>query len=109
MYCSTCGALLAPGRSRCDSCGTAVYSLDHSPERTRWVERQTSAICPRCGYQGEGVGYFNRGSHLAAIVGITLLTAGMMGAGGAIYYLVRREHVVCPRCGHGWGKHGYAA
>jgi hypothetical protein len=65
-----------------------------------------TATCPRCGYRGEGIGYFSRGSHIAALVGLTLLTAGAMGAGGLIYYLVRRDHLVCPRCGRGWGRNG---
>lgn len=62
--------------------------------------------CPRCGYRGEGLPYFARGSHVAALVGATVLTAGAMGAGGLVYYLVRRDHRICPRCGHGWGKYG---
>ena len=79
------------------------------PERTKWATQPVAATCPRCGYRGEGVSYFSRGGHIAAIVGLTLLTAGMMGAGGLIYYLVRRDHVVCPRCGRGWGKNGLVA
>jgi hypothetical protein len=44
--------------------------------------------------------------HAAALVGVTVVTAGAMGAGGIIYYLIRREHRVCPRCGKGWGRYG---
>jgi hypothetical protein len=66
-------------------------------------------LCPRCGYEGAGITYFSRGSHVAALVGATVLTAGMMGAGGIIYYLVRRDHRVCPRCGRGWGRSGERA
>jgi hypothetical protein len=62
--------------------------------------------CPRCGYHGEGVPYFSRGGHVAALVGLSLFTAGMMGIGGVAYYLFRREHQVCPRCGFGWGPLG---
>lgn len=53
--------------------------------------------------------YFSRGSHMAALVGTTVLTAGAMGMGGLVYYLVRREHKVCPRCGRGWGYRGQTA
>ena len=66
-------------------------------------------LCPRCGYEGAGISYFSRGSHVAALVGATVLTAGMMGAGGIVYYLVRRDHRVCPRCGRGWGRSGERA
>jgi hypothetical protein len=108
MYCSTCGALIVEGRSRCDTCGAAVYRPPHA-ERAALPNPSVAATCPRCGYRGEGITYFSRGSHVAALVGITLLTAGMMGAGGLIYYLVRRDHLVCPRCGRGWGRNGAVA
>lgn len=65
--------------------------------------------CPRCGYHGEGINYFSRGSRVAALIGVTMLTMGAMGAGGLIYYLVRRDHLVCPRCGYRWGKEGERA
>lgn len=74
-----------------------------------WTSPMVVATCPRCGYRGEGVSYFSRGGHIAGAVGLTLLTAGMMGVGGLIYYLLRRDHVVCPRCGRGWGKEGEIA
>jgi hypothetical protein len=66
-------------------------------------------VCPRCGYQGEGIGYFSRGSRVAALIGVTMLTMGAMGAGGLIFYLVRRDHLACPRCGKGWGAEGERA
>ena len=109
MYCSTCGAPVVEGRSRCDTCGTAIHRLGPSPERVSWATAPMSATCPRCGYRGEGITSFTRGTHVAALVGITLLTAGMMGAGGLAYYLLRRDHLVCPRCGNGWGKEGLRA
>jgi len=63
-----------------------------------------AAACPRCGFQGEGVSYFSRGSHVAALIALAVVTAGAMAVGALIYYLVRRDHLVCPRCGLGWGK-----
>lgn len=108
MYCSTCGARLVEGRSRCDTCGAVVFGAPVPSERA-WSSPVAAATCPRCGYRGQGISYFSRGTHVAAAVGLTLLTAGAMGAGGLIYYLVRRDHVVCPRCGRGWGKNGVVA
>jgi hypothetical protein len=110
MYCSTCGAPIVEGRSRCDTCGTAVHRMGSPAERMAALPAvPVSATCPRCGYRGEGITYFTRGTHVAALVGVTLLTAGMMGAGGLVYYLLRRDHIVCPRCGSGWGKDGMHA
>jgi hypothetical protein len=31
------------------------------------------------------------------------------GAGGFIYYALRHNHLICPRCGAGWGKYGGSA
>lgn len=113
MYCSTCGAAVAAGRTRCTECGTRVPRAERgtaleAPRRPDALRLQDMSVrdCPRCGYQGEGLPYFSRGSHVAALVGATVLTAGAMGAGGLVYYVVRREHQVCPRCGYGWGKYG---
>ncbi len=118
MFCSTCGTLVPEGRRTCTSCGSRVAS--RSPAASAEVggslsrERSPLAavrgrVCPRCGYHGEGIGYFSRGSRIAALVGVTVLTMGAMGAGGLIYYLVRRDHIVCPRCGRGWGAEGERA
>ncbi len=46
---------------------------------------------------------------MAGLVVATVITAGAMGAGGLVYYLVRRDHEVCPRCGRGWGRGGERA
>lgn len=117
MYCSTCGALVPSGRHQCDTCGTPQPPRLRQPLTAgRMVPSEHSSqaavpltICPKCGYRGEGLSHFARGSHVALLVGFTLFTAGAMGAGGLVYYLVRREHRVCPRCGHGWGKFGELA
>jgi hypothetical protein len=55
--------------------------------------------CPRCGYQGEGIPYFRRAGHVGLLVGVSLLTYGF---GGLVYWLARRKHLICPRCGLGW-------
>ncbi|HET9950026.1 MAG TPA: hypothetical protein VFQ22_13975 [Longimicrobiales bacterium] len=55
--------------------------------------------CPRCSYQGEGIPYFRRGGHVALLAGVSLFTYGF---GGLIYWLARRRHLICPRCGLGW-------
>lgn len=65
----------------------------------RTVLAERVRVCPRCAYQGEGVGYFKRGSRVALLVGVSLMTYGF---GGLVYWLARRHHLVCPRCGLGW-------
>lgn len=55
--------------------------------------------CPRCSYQGEGIPYFRRGGHIALLIGVSILTEGF---GGLVYWLARRKHLICPRCGLGW-------
>jgi hypothetical protein len=64
-----------------------------------------SGTCPHCGYHGAGVGYFSDGSHVAALLAATVLTA----IGGVAYYLLRHDHRICPRCGRTWGKAGERA
>jgi predicted RNA-binding Zn-ribbon protein involved in translation (DUF1610 family) len=63
--------------------------------------------CPNCGFQGEGVSYFSRGGPvLGALLLAALTIFPFMGVGGLIFYLMRYNHRVCPRCGENWGKHG---
>ncbi|MGY8779771.1 MAG: hypothetical protein ACKVIN_16825, partial [Longimicrobiales bacterium] len=57
--------------------------------------------CPRCSYQGEGLPYFRRAGHVGLLLGASLFTYGF---GGLVYWLARRKHLVCPRCGLGWEK-----
>lgn len=113
MYCSTCGAAVPPGRTACAECGTRVRTDD--PFSTATVLRPDAfsrsadaglGVCPRCTFRGEGLPYFSRGVHVAGLVGATVVTAGLMGAGGIGYYLWRRQYQVCPRCGRNWGKFG---
>lgn len=52
--------------------------------------------------------YFSRGSHVAGLVAATLFTLPWaLGGGGLLYYGVRHDHRVCPRCGESWGKFGH--
>jgi hypothetical protein len=55
--------------------------------------------CPRCGYQGDGIPYFKRTSHVALLIGVSLFTYGL---GGLAYWLFRRNRVICPNCGLAW-------
>lgn len=55
--------------------------------------------CPRCSYQGEGIAYFRRGGHIGLLAAISIFSYGF---GGLIYWLARRKHLICPRCGLGW-------
>jgi hypothetical protein len=55
--------------------------------------------CPRCSYQGEGIPYFRRAGHVGLLVGVSIFTYGF---GGLVYWLARRKHLICPRCGLGW-------
>ncbi len=91
MRCSTCGENLQPGTSQCPTCGAAVSV---STYLTSNVHR-----CPRCGYQGDGIPYFKRASHVALLIGISFFTYGLGGLG---YWLLRRNRVVCPSCGLAW-------
>ena len=90
MRCPTCAENLAPGTSRCPTCGAVVATqLDVG------VPLQQ---CPRCSYRGQGTTYFSRPGHVALLVGASLF----YGFPGLIYWLSRRKHRVCPRCGLTW-------
>ncbi|MDH3270251.1 MAG: hypothetical protein OEN56_02900 [Gemmatimonadota bacterium] len=43
--------------------------------------------------------YFRRAGHVGLLVGVSIFTYGF---GGLVYWLARRRHLVCPRCGLGW-------
>ncbi|HEV2148498.1 MAG TPA: hypothetical protein VGR37_13935 [Longimicrobiaceae bacterium] len=60
--------------------------------------------CHRCGYTGEGITYFSKGSHVAGLIVLGLVSAGFMGVFALIYYLSFRDHQICPRCGKDWGS-----
>lgn len=93
MRCSTCGETLQPGATQCPTCGTGT-PVGMAVSRPSGVKR-----CPRCNYQGEGIPYFRRAGHVGLLVGVSVFTYGF---GGLIYWLARRRHLICPRCGMGW-------
>jgi hypothetical protein len=111
MYCSTCGSRVAEGRATCQVCGAAAARVAvQSPYAQQPAYGgEPMHLCPRCGYRGMSAGYFSRGGHVAALVGITMMTMPIMGAGGLGFYLLRHNHRVCPRCGMHWGPHGMRA
>src|SRR5680860_420892 len=113
MYCSTCGASVPSNRSACDTCGAPLRAVAINPPDApdqfadvRWMIQHNAGVCSRCAYRGEGISYFSRGRNIAGLIGLTFITAGAMGVGGLIYYVVRKDHKLCPRCGNDWGAHG---
>jgi hypothetical protein len=116
MYCSTCGAHVPAGRSHCTTCGSWTASpaqsagggpaplarTAHAPLPN--IPPAAAHTCHRCGYNGEGVTYFSKGSHIAGLIVLGLVSAGFMGVFALIYYLSFRDHQICPRCGKDWGS-----
>lgn len=100
MTCSTCGAPVPAGRSRCATCGAPVT---HVTQRAGAPGIAVTHACPRCRYAGSGESYFARGTNVAKLLGITVLTSGI---GAPVYYLLRHSHQICPRCGMNWGEQG---
>lgn len=107
MYCSTCGARVPDGRTRCDTCGAPV-----SRPAGFGVPAVASAgpgvpvavvTCPRCGFQGPSVSYFSQGGHVGILLLLALMTSPFMAAGGILYYLLRHNHRSCARCGETLG------
>ena len=101
MTCSICGAPVPAGRTRCATCGTAVAARSQAP--TVPAESAGPNSCPRCRFAGTGEGYFSRGANVAKLLGVTVLTSGL---GAPVYFLLRYNHRICPRCGANWGEHG---
>lgn len=61
--------------------------------------------CPRCGYTGQGVPYFRRPGHMGLLVGAGLISYGI---GSLVYWMMRKNSVVCPNCGLRWDWSGTA-
>lgn len=109
MYCSTCGARVPDGHTRCDNCGAPVsrpagFGVPAAAQ-AQAVMPVTTAVCPRCGFQGPTVGYFSQGGHIAGLILLALVTSfPFFGAGGLAFYLLRHSHRSCARCGETLGK-----
>lgn len=67
----------------------------------QWGERSRVRVCGGCGYRGEGIGHFRRTAHVVLLVGAGLLTYGV---GALLYWLIKRNDDVCPRCGISWRR-----
>lgn len=117
MYCSNCGTRVSAGATRCVHCGVSIRPTTGEVEREavslapRRVipDPATVGTCGRCGYRGDGIPYFSRGSRVAMLVGLAVVTAGAMGMGGVLYYFLRRDYLICPRCHASWGNFGEQA
>ena len=119
MYCSTCGAHVPAGRTHCTTCGAAVAAANHAQSGygghagfapvARPAAQTPPALqghtCSRCGYVGEGITYFNKGSLIAALIALGVVSAGMLGVFALVYFLSFRDHTICPRCGKDWGNY----
>lgn len=120
MYCSTCGARVPDGHSRCDTCGAPVsrpsgYGVpaqitinnNMAPVFSTPVAHLT---CPNCGFRGEGVSYFSQGGPIMIALLLAALTIfPFFGVGGLVYWFMRHNHRACPRCGASWGRHAELA
>lgn len=116
MHCSTCGATIPPGRNECTTCGArpssphpSASARPETPLAPFRFDGTPVGLCPRCAFTGGGLGYFSRGTNVAKLVGLTAVTGGAMGVGGLVYFFMRRDHRVCPRCGKSWGPRGERA
>jgi hypothetical protein len=109
MYCSTCGARVPDGRTRCDTCGAPVsrpagFGVPAVVHAAPGIP-VAMVTCPRCGFQGPTVSYFSQGGHVALLLFLAMLTViPTAGAGGLLYYLLRHNHRSCARCGETLGK-----
>lgn len=114
MYCSTCGAHVPAGRTHCTTCGAWAPSAANPAQNVpaplarpagAHVQAAQTHTCHRCGYNGEGITYFTKGSHIAGLIMLGMVSAGLMGVFALVYYLSFRDHVICPRCGKDWGSY----
>ncbi|MEW5928083.1 MAG: hypothetical protein AB1941_11405 [Gemmatimonadota bacterium] len=123
MYCSTCGAHVPAGRTHCTTCGAAVAAAAghahpgygaqpaYTPQQLAYAPTVRPAgqappalvghTCPRCGYVGEGVSYFSKGTHIAGLVALGMISWLVFSL---VYFLSFHNHTICPRCGKDWGN-----
>lgn len=128
MYCSTCGAHVPAGRTQCTTCGSVVAGAQAGAQGGYGAQPQQAYnaqpayapvarpaaqpayggqpalvghTCPRCGYVGEGVSYFSKGSHIAGLVALGMISWLVFSL---VYYISFHNHTICPRCGKDWGN-----
>ena len=97
LRCTTCGAALENPARPCTTCGAE----NPAGRPLTWVK-----TCPRCRHQGYGDHYFSKPQHIALLVVLGLATSGI---GALIYWLMRFQHRLCPRCGLNWRHASYRA
>lgn len=97
LSCSTCGAALEGPLRRCTTCGAE----NPAGRPMTWMK-----TCPRCRHQGYGDHYFSKPQHIGLLVVLGLVTSGI---GALIYWLMRFQHRLCPRCGLNWRHASYRA
>ena len=97
LRCTTCGAALESPARRCTTCGAE----NPAGRPLTWVK-----TCPRCRHQGYGDHYFSKVQHIGLLVVLGLVTSGV---GALIYWLMRFQHRLCPRCGLNWRHASYRA
>lgn len=90
MHCATCGRKLERESAYCPACGASTSEVPASLPR-----------CPRCGYRGEGIGFFRRPAHFGLLALFGLFTYGF---GALVYWLLRRNDQACPACGLRWSS-----
>jgi ribosomal protein S27AE len=120
MYCSSCGSPHPEHAAGCRTSRLPVRGTGRGQEsvagrsvRGGLAQDGGDAVpvaCGRCGYTGEGLPYFSRGANTAGLLAATFFTLPFaLGAGGLLYYGLRRDHLICPRCGDHWGAFGARA
>lgn len=130
MFCTTCGAVMPQGQQQCDFCGTRAASFGGPAARGAGAPApafpavqgypmvghahapaaygpggEPFGLCPRCAFNGPGAGYFSSGGNIAKLVVLTVVAWPIT----ILYYFLRKDHRVCPRCGLKWGPHGQYA
>src|SRR5262245_37363054 len=99
MVCGSCGHLNAEGARFCSGCGASlaaaagavavvpVYGVRQAMVR--------AAACSHCGAELPPIGYFARPANIILLV----VAASMWFVPGLIYFLARKDSLVCGNCG----------
>jgi hypothetical protein len=97
MHCTSCGTRVYDPSGACPSCGVP------GPVSTmgKWEGGWGIRMCPACGHRGDGVPYFRRSGNAALLTAATVFTYGV---GGLVFWLIKRQSLICPSCGLSWGR-----